>query len=306
MKGWLATTDYDWYDFLRHQSDIEEVNFWQPSGRSFKVLQAGEPLLFKLKSPHNAIGGFGLFARHDVLPDWLAWEAFGVANGAADHAAMRARIERYIPRERHHPRAPYSIGCIMVCEPVFFPRDAWIEQPRDWSKNIVSGKSYDLADGEGERMWDQCLERARDLQPARVGEGAAPRFGEGRLVHPRLGQGTFRIAVTQAYGQACAVTREHSLPVLEAAHIRPYAEGGLHRVSNGLLLRTDIHRLYDRGYVTVTPDLHFEVGNRLKHEWHNGKSYYALHGRRIAVPSESADRPDVSLLEWHASTVYRG
>jgi putative restriction endonuclease len=74
-------------------------------------------------------------------------------------------------------------------------------------------------------------------------------------VRPRLGQGTFRIATIQAYERACAVTGEHSLPALEAAHIRPFAEGGTHDVSNGLLLRADLHRLFDRGYVTVTPKL---------------------------------------------------
>ena len=55
-----------------------------------------------------------------------------------------------------------------------------------------------------------------------------------------------RFAVTSAYQSACAVTMEHSLPVLDAAHIRPYSDGGEHEVSNGLLLRSDIHRLFDK------------------------------------------------------------
>ena len=81
------------------------------------------------------------------------------------------------------------------------------------------------------------------------------------------GQGIFRIGVTDAYDRACAVTTEHSLPVLEAAHIRPYSEGGEHRVSNGLLLRSDIHRLFDKGYVTVTPDYRFLLSQRLKQDF---------------------------------------
>jgi predicted restriction endonuclease len=73
------------------------------------------------------------------------------------------------------------------------------------------------------------------------------------------------VAVTDAYGRSCAVTREHSLPVLEAAHIRPCAQAGAHDVRNGLLLRSDLHRLFDIGYVTVTPDLRLEVRNGRKH-----------------------------------------
>lgn len=56
----------------------------------------------------------------------------------------------------------------------------------------------------------------------------------------------------------------------------PYAWGGEHRVNNGLLLRRDLHRLYDRGYVTVTPDYVFLVGESLREEFKNGRSYYGL------------------------------
>ena len=49
------------------------------------------------------------------------------------------------------------------------------------------------------------------------------------------------------------------MPALEAAHIRPYGDGGEHEARNGLLLRRDIHSLFDAGYVTVTHGLDFEV-----------------------------------------------
>jgi putative restriction endonuclease len=130
------------------------------------------------------------------------------------------------------------------------------------------------------------------------------RYGEPQLIRPRLGQGTFRVAVTGAYGGACAVSREHSLPVLEAAHIRPYADEGAHAVPNGLLLRADIHRLFDAGYVTVTPDQRFVVSRRLAQEWENGRVYYEMDGRSIAVSPRVADRPDPELLRWHNEHVF--
>ena len=58
----VAVTDWDWYDFLRTQPDIGEVNFWQPGGRtSFGALEPGELFLFKLHSPRNFIVGGGVF-----------------------------------------------------------------------------------------------------------------------------------------------------------------------------------------------------------------------------------------------------
>lgn len=303
----MAVTDFDWYRFLKSRGPLDEVNFWQPSGgRAFRALDSGEPFLFKLHAPHNAIVGFGLFARHSVLPDWLAWEAFEEANGAPDFLAMRHRIEKYLPAERHSSQTHYPVGCLMVAEPAFFDEADWIRQPRDWKPNIVQGKTYDLARGEGLRVWEACLERAGRSRPDLLIADGAPRFGSPISVRPRLGQGTFRIAVTEAYDRACAVTTEHSLPVLEAAHIRPYANGGEHRVSNGLLLRTDIHRLFDRGYVTVTPDLRFEVSGQLDEEWHNGRDYYRLHGCRVHAPEVVTERPDAALLTWHNENLYLG
>jgi putative restriction endonuclease len=110
-----------------------------------------------------------------------------------------------------------------------------------------------------------------------------------------------------AYGRSCAVTTEHSLPVLEAAHIQPYADGGPHEVANGLLLRTDIHRLFDAGYVTVSPeDLRFNVSRRLKDDYENGRTYYALHGAQIHSPRDLADSPGRAFLDWHARERFRG
>jgi len=84
-------------------------------------------------------------------------------------------------------------------------------------------------------------------------------FGTPSLVRPRLGQRSFRIAVLDSYDRKCAVTNERTLPVLEAAHIRDYRDVQEHTISNGILFRADIHKLFDTGYVTVTPDHHFEV-----------------------------------------------
>lgn len=132
------------------------------------------------------------------------------------------------------------------------------------------------------------------------------RTGKPQIITPRLGQASFRLAVLDAYDCACAVTNEHSLPVLEAAHIRPWGDGGRHEVPNGLPLRRDIHRLFDLGFVTVKPDLRFAVSPALRDAYANGKTYYALSGRRVQLPNAAADRPDPDLLAWHGEEVYRG
>ena len=113
--------------------------------------------------------------------------------------------------------------------------------------------------------------------------------------------------VTEAYDRRCAVTGEKTLPVLEAAHIRPYAESGPHLVSNGLLLRSDLHTLFDRGYITVTPALRVEVSRRIREEFENGREYYKHHGQPLAVkPGSPHDRPARDFLRWHTESRFLG
>jgi putative restriction endonuclease len=102
----------------------------------------------------------------------------------------------------------------------------------------------------------------------------------------------------------CAITSEHTLPVLQAAHIKPVQHGGEHRESNGLLLRSDIHTLFDAGYVTITPDYKFRVSPRLNTDWKNGKIYYQQHDQSINLPRATDSRPDRQLLDWHYETVF--
>lgn len=305
MKAYVAVTDNDWFRFLRDRSPLDEVNFWQPGGsRLFRILSLGQPFLFKLHHPENFIAGGGFFAHASLLDSRMAWDVFRESNGAGSFDEMRRRIEKY-RRTSPNPYQDYTVGCIILRDPFFFDEPDWIQVPDDFDKNIVQGKTYDLKSSRGRALWDEVLLRLRGGSE-RVGEPKAPPYGDPVLVRQRLGQGTFRVIVTDIYERKCAVTGEKALPALEAAHIRPVSEGGLHRINNGLLLRSDLHRLFDRGYVTVAPDYRFRASRKLKDDFHNGEEYLRLHGTTLWLPSSHEDRPQRELLEWHADTVFRG
>jgi putative restriction endonuclease len=308
QPGTSAITDFDWYSRLSQQRSWDEVNFWKPTTTQPFRAPHFSPFFFKLKAPYRAIAGFGYFARYSELPEWLAWECFGTANGSASLEEMRARLEKIRAKIKAAPQAGISqIGCIVVVNATFFSRDEWVPQPLDWAESNLRHAVYDLNSGEGARVWAECLARVQAQPELRVFEpdvDADARYGSPVLIRPRLGQGAFRVSVTEAYNRACAVTEEHSLPALEAAHIRPFAKEGPHEVRNGLLLRADLHRLFEQGYLTVTPGFRLEVSNRLRRDYHNGKSYYPLHGSRISIPMNESDRPTLDLLEWHNQNLF--
>lgn len=308
MKGFIGHTDAGWWRFLSASPELSEVNFWRPGGRKFAALAPGEPFFFRLKSPINKIGGFGLFARYAALPVWRAWEVFGLANGVRDEGDLIDRLERLARRPVTHTSI---IGCIAITDCTFFPADALLDVPLSFNPQNLSGALIDLEQPEGHRLWGACLEQAVAATPASAPaadwlEEAASRqrFGRPQIVIPRLGQGSFRLAVLDVYG-SCAVTGEHSLPALEAAHIRPYREGGTHDLRNGLPFRRDLHRLFDLGYVSVKPNGEFVVSPRLRTEFANGHTYYALAGTRLRQPRRADAAPDPDLLAWHSDTIFQ-
>ncbi len=307
MKFFVGVTDERWFRFLAERKP-DEVNFWRPGGKShFKVIQPGALFLFKLHSPLNYIAGGGYFLRHSILPLSLAWQAFGEKNGSSD----LDRLYQMISKHRRDNHADPMIGCTILTEPFFFSRDEWISIPADWSPNIVQGKSYSTEDLVGRRLWENVMQRIQQIknrnpvsQEFTTAEDQ-PLYGSEYLARARLGQGAFRILVTEIYQRRCAITGERTLPVLEAAHIKPYSKSGPHAVNNGLLLRSDLHILFDKGYLTVTKDLHVEVSRRIREEFENGRDYYALHGKSFSVsPAGIMERPANEYIQWHNDQVF--
>jgi putative restriction endonuclease len=312
MRAYVGVTDYQWFDILRNISELEEVNFWQPGGdHLFKALNPGELFFFKLRYPINKIVGGGIFAYSTLLPISLAWETFGRKNGANSYIEMRENISK-LKVKKDNLEIDYKIGCILLEQPFFLPEEQWIPAPSDWSSSIVQGKTYNLSVEPGLSLWKQLHVNTlisdvfQEMQiPSGVQEEQA-RYGTPVTTLPRLGQGSFRVLVTDVYERRCAVTNEKTLPALDAAHIKPYAESGEHVVSNGILLRCDLHALFDKGYVTITPSIKFEVSRKIKEEYENGKDYYRLQGSPLWLPSSPINRPSQEYIKWHNENKYLG
>ncbi|MDE2184787.1 MAG: HNH endonuclease [Alphaproteobacteria bacterium] len=281
----LAAVEHAWFARLARQPGLDEVNL--PSRRTLPALRPGELVLFLLG---DAIAGGGVFAYASTLPCSVAWDCFGPANGAAS-------LDEMGDGERDA-----AIRCCILSQPFFFaePDRIRVARPARAARFTIC----DTAGARGAQIWAEVQRRLSAPAGSRAGfADEARRFGHPTLIRPRLGQGAFRVMVTDLYGRRCAVTAENTLPALEAAHIRPFACGGEHRPDNGILLRRDIHRLFDLGYVTVTPDLRFAVSRCLRQDY-DGRAYTALDGREIAVPGQG--RPASAALAWHNEHLFLG
>ncbi len=313
MSPFIALTDDRWFDFLSTRARdgvVDEVNFWQPKGLvPMKRMEPGEPVFFRGKRRRPYIVGYGFFARYAVIPVELAWETFGWKNGADAPTNFYRNIAGY---RGHDVSAPEHVGRLLGCNLLrdarFWPETRWIPwgAAEGWKPNIQKGKV------ENDATRASVLLRQVKLDAAAVPGDLAPRpvfrlldlderSRRERRVADREGQGLFRLSLLDAYGNACAVTGEHTEPVLDAAHIQDYLGPASNHVQNGLLLTKEWHALYDRGLVTVTPDYEVRVSQRIRDTWNNGHRYYGYDRRPLRLPENPALHPSREALDWHAT-----
>jgi putative restriction endonuclease len=298
----VGVTDNRWFDFLAHEEGIDEVNFWRPSPRvGLQGLQPGDLFLFRLHAPVAKIAGGGRYLKYLRLPIDYAWMAYGRKNGVESLEALRQRVAWFRREEQGIPHDS-KIGCILLSQPFFLDEKDWFSPP-NWGRGIQSVKYYQVDSPDGKFLSEMVSSRntgflldeilaARDagLDPKRV------------LVNSRPGQSYFSSVVADAYDWRCAVTRERVLPTLDAAHILPVREKGPNIVQNGLLLRTDVHRLFDTGYATITREgdgMRFVASGRVDEEFHNGKQYLAMTGKLLHLPKHRVEWPDQEFVTWH-------
>jgi len=113
-----------------------------------------------------------------------------------------------------------------------------------------------------------------------------------REVQQRLGQREFRDALRSAYGDRCVITGTSLTELLEAAHITPVSLGGRHSTKNGLLLRADLHTLFDLGFLTVDDDRRVRVHPA-------AADYSEFDGRVLRSPARRSDAPLLTALREH-------
>jgi hypothetical protein len=113
----------------------------------------------------------------------------------------------------------------------------------------------------------------------------------------RRGQGRFRSDVLRAYGGRCAVTGCTVEAILEAAHIVPYRNEATNQVANGILMRSDIHTLFDLGKLRITLDFRIELAADLF-----GSDYWRHHGQLLSLPTDRSDWPSAAALAYRWPT----
>ena len=316
MEPFVANTDEAWFEFLSRRAAggrLDEVNFWHPKAPTpMKRMAPGTPVFFRLKQPHHVVAGYGFFAHFIILTLDEAWRMFGEGNGDPNEYNFLVRIGRYRGANLLTPSGKFEkMGCTVLRDAVFWSRERWIPwgEAEGWGRQTVRGATATDPARAARLLAEIAADHA--APPPELG----PTFDlvetdDRRLIEARQkrreGQGAFRARLLTAYDGACAITTEHTQPVLEAAHIQPYLGPRSNHVQNGILVCQEFHTLLDLGYLTITPEHRVRVSRRLDEDFHNGRRYFAYDDQPLRnLPAEQALRPSPRVLAWHNEHVFR-
>lgn len=191
-----------------------------------------------------------------------------------------------------------EIGCILLDKCVFLPdnmQKTAEEHGLNFPRQIVKFKTFDqqpLSLSEDPQDTEDLNDKTDDSIPYSDEDGRKRTLAS---IVRRMGQPAFRNALISAYDGKCAMTGCNVLDALEAAHITPYMGEQTNTIQNGLLLRADIHTLFDLGKIAISSnDFRIILQRELR------ESHYAnLHGKMLTVPKNTSSWPSRSALDKH-------
>jgi putative restriction endonuclease len=127
-----------------------------------------------------------------------------------------------------------------------------------------------------------------------------PRGYADRITKARLSQPLFRARVLSAYRGRCAVCNFGHSALLDAAHIRPDADGGEPTVTNGISMCKIHHAAYDADFLGIDPDYRIHIRADLMFESDGPTLRYAfqaMNEQTLHLPNQRSARPDRDLIE---------
>lgn len=274
MTSWVITIDKA---HPQHWAVAKKHGFWDMTG--FHKVGLGDTIYFWQAGGSLVSQCVATTAAYPVTPDTAGpWEDSG------------ARIYR----GRFH-------FDVVSDEPVRQPTWGDLQSEMVKEVSLQAPRAFDDPADEARlascfRPTDELIQTYRDeLREAELAAmGFDLRSYDMRAIARRQGQQAFRNALIEAYAGKCAVTGATTVDVLEAAHISPHKGTQTNKVRNGLLLRSDIHTLFDLRRLSVTPDFVVRVHPDLL----VGDYAHLDHKPLESVPNKTS-QPHAKLLEQH-------
>ena len=278
----IANTEIKWADFLKENGLTSNVNFWTPTDWKVSGLKKGARLYFMLKSPIRKIGGYGTFIEYKTMSVYDAWDKFGIRNGCDSLLELERRLTEYKSKVTLS-----TIGCIVLEDLCFYdtpidPASVGVIFP----KEVVKLKYYNYTI---DPFWS--YEAVTYTSPFSL-VASTSKKKTSHLSTMREGQAQFKLDVSRAYDYKCCISGEKTPELLQAAHIQAYISKESNHIQNGLLLRIDLHKMYDSGLLTIDDSYQVHISKKV-----TSPDYTMFDGIIISLPTDASKHPSKDAIK---------
>lgn len=263
--------------------DVKERNRSIVPFINSKLPGIGDPLASTLDHNLAVQGGWHFNDRTRLMPGQQGWNAFGSLSELLGHLKL----------------AGEETGGGAVCRRFGTEDLRGVDLEAEFLQALenfapllakCAPTPWDIQVRHGQEAVDEAPEV--EFSPADEEDGRRKVWAE---VARRQGQSVFRKKLLEAYDGVCAITGTDVTDALQAAHIRPYNGPHTNHVTNGLLLRADLHNLFDLKLITINPNsMLVVVSPRLK-----STVYWDLDGQPLRTPVKTAHHPSSVALADH-------
>lgn len=278
----IAVTNRNWYAYQKKHGFINNINFWTPKVWDV-ALQPGTKIVFKLKGPSDEVGGYGFFVKYKSQTLDQSWKEFGQRNG------FDTKEEFVTALTKGKGNSSSICGCMVLDNVVFF----------DYPERLSTyGLKFDLhiVTYKNERIIPFPTFGQNAVVSSQPSFNLVPPQNKTKAMQSatqRVGQGQFHSDISTAYGHTCCITGETTPELLQAAHIQDYINKDSNHIQNGLLLRIDIHKLFDSGLLYIDQTYIVHVSPLVK-----TLEYLQLEGKQITLPKSKSDWPSLKALQF--------
>jgi putative restriction endonuclease len=243
-----------------------------------------------LKSPIRKIGGYGKFIDYQNMTPSEAWQKYGTNNGVKNLEDLEARTKFYIDKQSAD-NSYNSIGCILLDNLEFFNNEDFKSSESylgvNFPNQVVKIKYFDI------NAKERKIPKSKDLTITEefISQKSKKKKKTKVNTNQRKGQQKFRDDILLAYNNKCAITGINDEYALEAAHIESYINEKSNHIKNGICLRADIHKLFDKNLIGINGDFKIFISPGLK-----DKEYTKLKNKKINLPKNKDFYPLKKLL----------
>jgi putative restriction endonuclease len=305
-KVFLVGVPYPWYQAIKAHyivSGSKSVDCWsslsEVSTYSGPEPDPGALMMFTVqREGRTYICGGGFYCATRTMEPSKAWDLYGVNNGADSFKDFREQLLAAGWREGEKLVANVINGCFA------FSRHESYQIPDELGIRIRTGTTipFSLNNPDGRFLARVVMHRrSPHLRPGTFNNEWPGIYLMAAEKHARDYSMVFFTQMLRAYDFRCAVTGDRTQPLLDVAHIRTFYDERFTNPCNGIVMRTDIHRLFSQGYITCEYASDSEVVVIVSKDLAvaGGGEYMKYDGVKLSLPEDKAMWPSRDYLVWH-------